>query len=107
MKIIDLNRCVKKDSKVLSGRDEGKKWRNEFNLENLDNSGEVIKVQVPEDLYSINPSFFLGLFGKSVRLLGVENFKKHYIFLCDEIIMECIEEDINRAVNEVDVLKGC
>ncbi|MCS6110973.1 hypothetical protein FDB55_01975 [Clostridium botulinum] len=106
MKMINLDQCVKRESKVLSGREDGIKWRKSFKLDKMDKQEEKIEVEIPEYLYSINASFFLGLFGDSVRTLGEYEFRKKYIFKCDDVIKESIDEDIRRAVKEIDILKG-
>ncbi|MCE5222363.1 MAG: hypothetical protein LLF98_14250 [Clostridium sp.] len=105
MKEINLKQCVKNGNKVLSGRDNGYYWRKSFKIDKLDKEDYGILVLVPEELFSINPSFFLGLFGDSIRALGEIKFRERYKFDCDEVIMESIDEDIRRAVTEIDILK--
>lgn len=106
MKTIDLNQCRKKDSKVLSGREIGVKWRKNFLLDNIDNSDKEVEIIVPDDLYSINISFFLGLFGDSIRALGAECFKKKYKFKCDAFLRKNIDKYIDKALRTSDILKG-
>lgn len=105
MNSINLNDCRQKGSKVLSGRNEGKLWRKKFKLDNLDKCDCKVIVDIPEDLFSINISFFLGLFGNSVRKLGEKAFKEKYEFSCDEVIMEDIDTGIKNALKTSDVLK--
>lgn len=106
MKMIDLNQCKKNGSKVLSGRDIGSMWRKNFLLDSLDKSDESIQINVPEDLYSINISFFLGLFGKSIRTLGAKKFKEKYTFVCDEFLMKNIDKYIDKALRTSNILEG-
>lgn len=102
---IDLNNCKRKNVKVLSGRDVGIDFRKKFKLDDIDMNKESVEVIVPEDLYSINSSFFLGLFGPSVRHLGEEGFKKKYQFKCDSIIQKNIEDGMSHALKGSDALK--
>ncbi|EHK2307033.1 TPA: hypothetical protein ACSQIM_000524 [Clostridium perfringens] len=106
MKIINLGKCKKSESKVLSGRDVGIKWRKNFELNKIDNLDDEIEIIVPDDLYSINISFFLGLFGDSVRALGAEGFKNKYKFKCDDFLKKNIDKYIDKALRTSDILKG-
>lgn len=90
----------KYNEKVLAGRKEGKEYRNELNLDYYDQSNDTIEIKIPEYFFSINSSFFLGCFGKSVRNLGEKRFREKYIFLCDFALKKGIEDGISRALNE-------
>lgn len=73
MKVIDLEEArTSRQAKVFSGRERGRYWRQQFGLDQLDLSNEEILVRIPQDVFSINLSFFLSLFGESVRRLGKE-----------------------------------
>ena len=66
---------------VYSGRDKGDLTRKKLNIDQLDTSDIMVKVVIPENTYSITSSFFLGLFGKSIRISGSkENFYNKYHF---------------------------
>lgn len=104
--IINLGEIQQKGSKVFSGRENGKISRQKLNLDYLDTIDEEITVIIPDDTFSINTSFFLGLFGPSVRKLGVKGFKDKYKFVGNEIILKSLDEDIDRALKSSNVLKG-
>lgn len=106
MKTINLNDYRKKNSKVLSGRDEGYRCRKLADLESIDKEIGIVSVVVPEDLYSINISFFLGFFGESVRNLGEKRFREKYEFQCDTFIMDNINDAVKKATRISDVLRG-
>ncbi len=93
-------------SKVLSGRDRGAFWRKKFNIDQLDINDEQFDVIIPQDVYSVNMSFFLNLFGESVRKLGRDRFIQKYKFICDPILMPSIEKNIDRALKQSDIFNG-
>lgn len=67
----------------LSGQERGVAARDLFRLDELEEAGEVVTVEVPTDLDAISPSFFQGMFAKSlVETFGrdPERFKRHYLF---------------------------
>ena len=86
------------DVRVFAGRDRGKYWRNEFRLDDLDQNVDAIDVMIPSDISAINISFFLSMFGKSVRALGKERFREHYRFHCAPDLLPLIELGIDQAV---------
>lgn len=95
---IDLNKFKNSGSRVLSGRNEGKKAREKLNLDSVDNDAENVSVIFPEDIISLNSSFFLGLFGPSVRNLGENEFVKKYTFICPDFIKKSVNDGIERAL---------
>ncbi|WP_053984981.1 hypothetical protein [Niameybacter massiliensis] len=101
-KIIKLDKMLKEGSKILSGRDEGKIARQKANLDQLDTSNNIINIEISEKIYSINPSFFLGMFSLSYQKLGEDKFREKYKFICNNIIRRNIEEGIARAKKEFD-----
>src|SRR5271155_4866824 len=99
-KVINLEEVrIPSNSGFLSGRDSGLSVRNKFNLNRLDKEDNVVKIIIPHEIFSMNTSFFLGLFGDSVRFLGPDNFRVKYIFDCEEKIHRAtIERGINKAL---------
>lgn len=102
---INLNNFKNPNSKVLSGRKEGKSVRDRLSLDTVDNNSEVVKVIFPEDIISLNSSFFLGLFGPSVRYLGKEKFEMKYIFEAPKFIKNSIDDGIVRALKTSNALE--
>lgn len=99
MKTIDLAKArTSKDAKVFAGRERGKHWRIEFHLDDYDQAPESIDVIIPEDIVAVNISFFLSMFGKSVRVLGKERFREHYRFHCNDELLPLIDLGIDQAV---------
>lgn len=56
--IINLENYRTPGSKVFTGRDRGEKVRKESGIDRLYKTNEKITVVIPEDIRSINPSFF-------------------------------------------------
>jgi len=66
---------------VFSGRDRGVAAREQYGLNMLDDSSNSVEVILPDTLYTLTSSFFLGLFGESVRKCGsVSEFEQKYKF---------------------------
>jgi len=93
-----------KNAKVFSGRERGRHWRREFGLDELDHNDTQVVVSIPEDILSINLSFFLSLFGESVRFLGPEDFRQKYRFKCDPSLEPLIELGIVQALKRSSAL---
>lgn len=87
------------NSTTFSGRPEGETVRNVINVSRFDNIEGIIKVILPPDTTSFNPSFFLGLFYESVKTLGsVEAFKAKY-----QIDLSNFENEEQRRLIETDI----
>jgi hypothetical protein len=99
---IDLNEVRNPpNSGLLSGRDSGLAARARFGVSKLDASPGTVTVIIPDEVFSMNTSFFLGLFGESVRSLGEIQFRRKYVFHCDEEIHRpTIERGIEKALKE-------
>ena len=85
--------------KVLSGADFGKEVREEFKMDELDAQTDEVLFYVPDYVYSLNSSFFSGLFQKSIRALGEQKFRQKYHFKCSSIIRENIDDGIFNVLN--------
>jgi hypothetical protein len=104
-KQIDLGEArTSTKAKVFAGRDRGKFWRERFNLDVLDEDQSTVKVIIPPDVISLNISFFLSLFGDSVRRLGREDFLQHYVFESDPVLIPLIEQGVDQALKRSNAL---
>ena len=93
--IVDLAAFRTSGVRVFAGRDRGRKVREAAALDKLDRETINVRVSVPQDVFSVNTSFFLGMFGKSIRELGEDKFREKYEFVgkpIDEVVDEGIEE---------------
>jgi hypothetical protein len=104
---LDLDKArTSRESRVLSGRERGIECRQRFNVARLDSAPGIVVVSIPSDIYSVNTSFFLGLFGESVRALGKDAFTDKYKFQCDDVHRETIAGGIDRALKESSIFMG-
>lgn len=67
-------------SKVFTGRDRGVYVRKNSHIDDMDTLYDSIEVIIPENIKSINPSFFEELFRNVVIKHGRDTFMKKYKF---------------------------
>jgi hypothetical protein len=84
---------------VFTGRDRGEDTRKRLNLDDV-KPGDEVDVVIPEDVYTVTSSYFLGLFGKSIRDLGLEAFHQVFHFDVPVFLKDRVEEWSLRAVRE-------
>lgn len=106
MRRVDLGNYRKGNSRVFSGRSEGKIVRKKLKLDEIDQTKEKLIIVFPEDTISLNSSFFLGVFGSSIRSLGKDKFKEVYEFECSGFIHSSIEDGIKRATKSSNPLES-
>lgn len=97
--VIDLSTF---DGPVYTGRPRGEYIRAKIDLNKIDSNPLTnVKVIVPDNTFSLNSSFFLGLFGPSVRASGSrDKFLNKFQFINPAHITEYIESGIERALQE-------
>ena len=84
---------------VYSGRAKGELARKTFDLGARDDEQCNVIVYIPEDTYSVTTSFFLGLFGESIRRAGSrEAFLNRYRFEGPDLFMSTFDTCISRAL---------
>jgi hypothetical protein len=86
------------------GRELGCKMRVQFNLDAVDAEAGSTEITIPEDIVAVSTPFFLGLFGKSVRTLGRDGFRRKYSFVCNEAVKKGIYHAVERALKITDPL---
>jgi hypothetical protein len=92
---INLQQYRIPNSKILSGRDFGIQLRQKLELDKIDNIEEQVTIIIPSDIWALNSSYFIGVFGKSILMLGEEKFRKKYLFQCsNNYVLENIEQGI-------------
>lgn len=100
--IIELN---KSEGPVYVGRAQGEAARIRLALDSREDSATNVEITLPDNIYSMNSSYFLGLFAESVKKMGSkEAFKSKYHFHGPEYIMGFIDDYIDRALLEKQVL---
>lgn len=109
-KNIFIKDVIDEDIKVLSGRLQGEGARETLKIEEKDFLGFEYNVIIPKKIRTFNPSYFLGLFCLSIGNMGIEKFRKKYVFISEnnEKIKQTIENDIEEgiewALDELDIL---
>jgi hypothetical protein len=102
---IDLGDYNHRDAIVLSGRPKGEQLRANLNLDRIDrNPSERCQIIVPERIVSLNSSFFSGLFGPSIRVLGEPQFRQKFSFQCSQPVRDDVEDGIREALNRANPL---
>lgn len=78
--VIDLDKYKTPGAKVFTGRDRGLSVRSKSKIDELEKDYDKIKIIIPSDLYSINPSFFEEFLYNVVKKLGKELFFVKFSF---------------------------
>ncbi|MDD4797113.1 MAG: DUF4325 domain-containing protein [Eubacteriales bacterium] len=81
-------------SKVFTGRDRGEYVRIKSKLDEIEKIYNIVIIVIPNNVYSINPSFFEELFVNVVKKLGKDLFMQKFIFKSEG------SYDYNRQLNE-------
>lgn len=96
-----LDVIINGNSKVLSGRAEGKIMRSKLKLDQRDGDNKIYEIFVP-DVFAITASYFLECFGKSIRSLGKEKFDKKYKF---NVKSSVVKNNIDNGIEAALVIK--
>lgn len=92
---------------VYSGRDRGELARTESGIDKLDDTNQIVISKVPSGTYTITSSFFLGLFGPSMRKAGSrKKFLDKYQFEMSSSFEATLESCIQRALRNQSSLIG-
>ena len=95
---VDLGNYSQPSIGVLAGRDRGAAVRQRARLDDWDNDeSATVHVIIPEYVYSLNSSFFLGMFTKSIRALGRERFVARYRFTGPDA-QKIVEQGVRKAL---------
>lgn len=85
---------------VFTGRSRGEESRRRLGLDKI-GEDEIVEVTIPDDVYTITSSYFLGLFGPSVRKAGSrEKFMEKFVFKAPAHVSEKLGDFITRALRE-------
>ena len=90
---------------VISGRNLGYDIRKKIGLDKIDEDGNNYDFIFPENIISISTSFFLGLFGNSVRKFkNKQDFQTKYNIMGNSNLDRNVSDGIVDALNDVDGL---
>ncbi len=85
---------------VFTGRSRGENLRKQLRLDQI-SSEEVVHVYIPEEVYAVTSSYFLGLFGPSIRSEGsADAFFQKFKFDAPPLIKDAIADFVSRALRE-------
>lgn len=93
------------NSTVFTGRPQGEAARKSLELDQKEDSLDIVNVFIPKDTTSLNPSFFLGLFYQSIKKHGLESFLKKFKFefeTDDLEIQNILQKNINDALRNAE-----
>lgn len=79
--IFELEKYRSKGSKVFTGRDKGRYVREDSKFDKLEKDNDSITFVIPDNIFSINPSFFEELLINVVTKLGKDKFMEKYKFI--------------------------
>ena len=86
-------------SKVFTGRDRGEFVRQESQIDQIESENDEVYFVIPDNIYSINPSFFEELFFNVVRKLGKEDFLQKFHF--ESLGEYDYEKPLNEAIDRI------
>jgi hypothetical protein len=66
---------------VFIGRPRGEKVRRLSKIDDVYLTNDIIEIIIPDDIASINPSFLEEFLENVVKKLGVDGFKKKFVFV--------------------------
>ncbi|MEA3207131.1 MAG: hypothetical protein QOE70_188 [Chthoniobacter sp.] len=99
--IVDLENYRNKGVILFSGRPKGEALRAKLRLDEIDVDPTArVKFLVPDEIVSLNSSFFLGLFSQSVKRLGEKEFRDKYIIEGPPEIEEDVDGGIRQALRD-------
>lgn len=97
--IIDLKKYQTPGSKVFTTRPRGKQVREASKIDILETQSDLVKVLIPKDIASINPSFLEEFLKNVVIKLGSEVFLKKIKF--ESVGRYNIEDDLTEAIERL------
>lgn len=103
---VTLNLADLSVSPLMVGRDFGKATRKQANLDEIDQLGPGVKVNVcvNDDTYSMSSSFFLGMFEDSIRKLGKDKFLEKYKLNLPPMFVNVALSCVHRVMQETNLI---
>lgn len=97
MTSINLEQFAQGRITLLAAKPKGAEARSVLKIDELDLTSDVVDVIIPSYIITITPSFFLGLFSKSLDVLGEDKFFEKYHFKDERI---SIQKQIKSGVDD-------
>lgn len=91
-----------KVSVVFTGRDRGAEVRKRSNIDEIADKNESVKIIIPDNIFSINPSFLEEFLVNVVRKFGKEKFLEKFTFESkgDYDVTSSLTEAVDRILKE-------
>lgn len=86
-------------SKVFTGRDRGEIVRKKSMIDELEEISDKVTIIIPENIRSINPSFFEEMLKNVVKKLGREGFLNKFSFLSNGTYN--YQKPLNEAIERI------
>lgn len=102
---INLSQFKSSRANIMLGRKMGEYARLILKLDEVDqlvkkNPKLEIEFQFPDEVYTINDSFFKGLLDTTFKTLGYDTFKARVRFYTNnEVLKQKLDSDINNFIN--------
>lgn len=99
-KTINLEEYRTPNSKIFTGRDRGRDVRERSKIDELETQYEKIEIIIPDNIFSINPSFFEEFIIKVVQKLGKKVFFERFSFksIGEYDCTESLDEAVDRVL---------
>jgi len=91
---------VKLGMPVFTGRGRGENARKELGFLDQVGPDDHVDVIIPNDVYTVTSSYFLGLFGPTIQKLGLDGFQRVFHFATPDFLKDRVEDWSVRAVRE-------
>lgn len=95
---LDLSEYKSDGARIFAGRERGAHVRDAAAIVEFEKSDDLLDVIIPDDTYAVTSSFFLALFGETIRRLGESEFRRRVVFsgkviprVIDQAIWEALE----------------
>lgn len=104
---VELGKYRSSGAQIFSDRDKGIVARKELKLDEIDSNSEKAIVVIPSDTWSINSSFFGGLFEGSLKKMSKQEFQDKYEFVFNDgeqisaALIDNINDDIDYVLNNL------
>ncbi|MDL2245954.1 DUF4325 domain-containing protein [Parabacteroides sp. OttesenSCG-928-J18] len=86
-------------SKVFTGRDRGKDVREKSKIDELESRFDTVNIVIPNNIYSINPSFFEEFLVNVVKKLGKDIFLEKFNFTSEGDYQ--YSDPLNQAIDRI------
>ena len=103
---IRLGQFKRSEEKIFTDRDKGIEARRTLDLDSLEENNDIVNVLLPTDIWTVNPSFFGGLFEQSIKKYRDKFWDKYKFLYTDnselsESVKASIEYDFDYVLTHM------